>query len=143
MISEDRVKHMTRMAIFEKEMGPKYQPMLHYSRKSYVSAHGIGAFFAGSIFFLAVYIGIVALLLSTSIDNLNTVLIFMIVIIGLTLYAVYIVLHVAVARKKAKLRYKEGKKLIKDLQGAYDILQEMYDEEDRSTMPVETVEEWE
>ena len=33
MINEERVKHMTMMAIFEKELGPEYQPMLKYSKK--------------------------------------------------------------------------------------------------------------
>ena len=42
MINEERVRHMTAMAIFEKEMGPEYQPMLKYTKKEYIALHGWG-----------------------------------------------------------------------------------------------------
>ena len=55
MINEERVRHMTAMAIFEKEMGPEYQPMLKYTKKEYIALHGWGGFLAGTLIYAVVF----------------------------------------------------------------------------------------
>ena len=136
MINEERVRHMTAMAIFEKEMGPEYQPMLRYSKKEYIALHGWGGFVAGTLFFGAIYSGIVVYLVSNVIENLTTMYLLIIALAGLLAYAAYIIMHVHGARLRAAKRYKRGKRLIKELASNYAKLSNMYDEEAQQTKPL-------
>ena len=136
MINEERVRHMTAMAIFEKEMGPEYQPMLRYSKKEYIALHGWGGFVAGTLFFGAIYSGIVVYLVSNVIENLTTMYLLIIALAGLLAYAAYIIMHVHGARVRAAKRYKRGKRLIKELASKYSKLTKMYDEEAQQTKPL-------
>lgn len=136
MINEERVRHMTAMAIFEKEMGPEYQPMLRYSRKEYIALHGWGGFVAGTLFFGAIYAGIVVYLVSNVIENLTTMYLLIIALAGLLAYAAYIIMHVHGARVRASKRYKRGKRLIKELASKYKKLSNMYEAEVQQTKPL-------
>lgn len=136
MINEERVKHMTRMAIFEKEKGPDFQPMLRYSRKEYVALHGWGGFLAGTIFFVAIYALVVLYIVGSVIENLNTMYILLIALIGLLCYAAYIIMHVYNVRRRAGRQYKKGRRLIKDLGLQYQSLTAMYDRQEQQTKPL-------
>lgn len=136
MINEERVKHMTSMAIFEKEMGPEYQPMLRYSKKEYIALHGWGGFLAGTLFYGAVYALIVLYLVSSVIENITTMYILIIALAGLLVYAAYIIMHVHGARLRAAKRYKRGKRLIKELGSKYSKLSRMYEAEVQQTKPL-------
>lgn len=136
MINEERVRHMTSMAIFEKEMGPEFQPMLRYTRKEYIALHGWGGFLAGTLFFGAIYAGIVVYLVSNVIENLTTMYLLIIALAGLLAYAAYIIMHVHGARVRAAKRYKRGKRLINELASKYSKLNNMYDEEAQQTKPL-------
>ena len=135
MINEERVRHMTSMAIFEKELGPEYQPMLRYSKKEYIALHGWGGFLAGTIFYGVIYAAIVLYLISNVIENLTIMYILLIALAGLLVYAAYIIIHVHGARVRAARRYKRGKRLIKELAGKYSKLNDMYEEEVQQTKP--------
>lgn len=136
MINEERVKHMTQMAIFEKEFGPDYEPMLKYSRKDYVALHGWGGFLGGTIFFWLLYAGIVVYLMGNIIENITTMYILLISLIGLLAYAAYIILHVHFVRRRAAKTYKIGRRMIKELGHGYAALKEMYDNEAQQTRPL-------
>ncbi len=136
MINEERVRHMTSMAIFEKEHGPEYQPMMRYSKKEYIALHGWGGFLAGTIFFGAVYACIVLYLVSNVIENLNTMYLLIIALAGLLAYAAYIIIHVHGARVRAARRYKRGQRLIKELGSKYTKLTKMYENELQQTKPL-------
>ena len=55
MINEDRVRHMTRIAIYEKEEGRNLNPMMHYSRKDYLALHTILNVVTGTVFYFLLY----------------------------------------------------------------------------------------
>ncbi len=147
MINEDRVKHMTRMAIFEKKMGPQYQPMLKYSRKDFVALNGWAGFLAGSLFFWACYAAVITYLISFVIENITAMYIMLIALVGLLGYAAYIILHVSAVRRKADKRYRRGRRMIKELGNRYAKLNRMYESERQKTRPLlareleETIEE--
>jgi len=135
MINEERVKHMTRMAIFEKENGPEYQQMLRYSKKDYIALHGWGGFFAGSIFFAIIYALVIMYIVGSVIENLNTMYIMLMALIGLLVYAAYIIMHVYNTRRRADKRYRHGVRLIKELRSQYDTLTKMYASEEEAETP--------
>lgn len=136
MINEERVKHMTSMAIFEKEYGPDYQPMLRYSKKEYVALHGWGGFLAGTIFFGIIYVAIVLYIAGNVIENITTMYILLMVLAGLLAYALYIIVHVHNTRSRAAKQYRRGKRLIKELAFKYSRLNLMYEDEVQQTKPL-------
>ncbi len=136
MINEERVKHMTAMAIFEKELGPEYQPMLRYSRKEYIALHGWGGFLGGTVFFGVVYITFVLYLIGEVLEDVTTMYILLIGLVGLLLYAAYIIMHVYYTRRRAARDYKRGKRLIKLLAEQYHTLNVMYEDERQQTRPI-------
>lgn len=136
MINEERVRHMTSMAIFEKELGPEYQPMLRYSKKEYIALHGWGGFLAGTLFYGAIYAGVVLYLVTNVIENITTMYILIMALAGLLGYAAYIIMHVHAVRLRASRRYKRGKRLIKELAARYTKLNHMYEDEAQQTKPL-------
>ncbi|WP_155950997.1 hypothetical protein [Pseudobutyrivibrio sp. MD2005] len=136
MINEDRVRHMTSMAIFEKELGPEYQPMLRYSKKEYVALHGWGGFLTGTLFFAVIYIGIVLYIAGNVLENITTMYILLMILAGLLAYALYIIIHVHNTRRRAAKQYRKGKRLIKELANKYSKLNLMYEDEARETRPL-------
>jgi hypothetical protein len=136
MINEERVKHMTSMAIFEKELGPDYQPMLRYSKKEYVALHGWGGFLAGTIFFGVIYALIVIYIAGNVLENITTMYILLMILVGLLAYALYIIIHVHNVRRRAAKQYRRGKRLIKELASKYSKLNLMYEDEARQTKPL-------
>ena len=131
MINEERVKHMTSMAIFEKEYGPDYQPMLRYSKKEYVALHGWGGFLAGTIFFGIIYVAIVLYIAGNVLENITTMYILLMALAGLLAYALYIIVH-----GRAAKQYRRGKRLIKELASKYSRLNLMYEDEVQQTKPL-------
>ena len=127
---------MTSMAIFEKELGPDYQPMLRYSKKEYVALHGWGGFLAGSIFFAMIYTGIILYIVGNVIENIDTMYILLMVLAGMLAYALYIIIHVHNTRRRAAKQYRRGKRLIKELASKYSKLNVMYEDEARQTRPL-------
>ena len=136
MINEERVRHMTAMAIFEKEMGPEYQPMLKYTKKEYIALHGWGGFLAGTLIYAVVFAIIVLYLVSDTIENLNTMYMLMIALAGLLGYAAYIIIHVHNVRRRAERQYRRGRRLIKELGAKYNKLSTMYEDEAQQTKPL-------
>ena len=136
MINEERVKHMTSMAIFEKELGPEYQPMLRYSKKEYIALHGWGGFLTGTIFFAVIYVGVVLYIAGNVLENITTMYILLMILIGLLVYALYIIVHVHNTRRRAAKQYRMGKRLIKELASKYSKLNLMYEDEVQQTKPL-------
>lgn len=135
MINIDRVKHMTHMAIFEKEEFEECRQMLKYDRKDYIALHGWGGFFSGTLVFVVIYTVVVLLLFGNVFETVSALPVLIVVLVGLLLYAVYIVFHVYRVRVKASIRYKQGKLLQKELIRQYDILEEMYEKEAQEKTP--------
>ena len=136
MINEERVRHMTAMAIFEKEMGPEYQPMLKYTKKEYIALHGWGGFLAGTLIYGIVFALIVIYLISDAIENLNTMYMLIIALAGLLGYAADIILHVHNVRRRAERHYRRGRRLIKELGAKYNKLNYLYEDEAQQTKPL-------
>ena len=136
MINEERVKHMTSMAIFEKELGPEYQPMLKYSKKEYIALHGWGGFLAGTLIFALVYAAIVLYIVGNVIEKITVMYILLLGLAGLLAYTLYIIIHVHNTRRRAAKQYRIGKKLIKELAAKYSELNLMDEDEVQQTKPL-------
>ena len=130
MLNEERVKHMTRMAMVEEKENRKLRPVLYYSKKDYLSLCTIGGVFAGTLVYGILYVGAVAILFGTFFVNLSLG-----ILLGLVLYVLYLYYYLRSVRRRARKRYDEGAALVRQLRRDYRILNEMYQKEDLSKTP--------
>ena len=62
--------------------------------------------------------------------------ILLMVLLGLLVYAFYIIIHVHNTRRRAAKNYRLGRRLIKELAVKYSRLNQMYEDEARQTKPL-------
>ena len=115
MLSEQRVMHMTKMAMIEDKQGRKLGPAIHYRKRDYLSLCTLGGVFLGTL------IHLVGLILG--------------ILLGLVLYILYMYYYLRMVRRHAAKRYDEGVTLLRHLRKDYRELREMYQEEDLSKIP--------
>ncbi len=135
MLSEERVKHMTRMAMTEERDSRKIQPVLKYSKKDYLQVGMIAHTFLGSLLYLVLSGGVLGTLLSTLIININFIGIAVGILLLLLLYVLFMYLYLRIIRRQYSRRYDEGLQCAKNLKKQYRILEEMYIEEENQKSP--------
>lgn len=135
MLNEERVRHMTQMAMFEEKEGRVYQLALEYNRKDYVSLMSVVHFLIGTLFYWACYAAIAFFLLSVMVSDTHIVMIILGVVAGVLLYAFYIYSHMVRVRREAGRRYDQGLEKLNHLRKDYRILEKMYQKEEQLKEP--------
>ncbi len=131
---------MTRMAIEDEKEARYYNPVANISKRDYMGAYGVLAFIIGTITFAAIFIGIMAALFNSFIENIDQATILMIGMIGLLSYFIYVVLYIAITRRRAAKRYDRGRAaLVKKLEAIKE-LEEIYIEEEENRSPTISME---
>lgn len=93
MLSEQRVMHMTKMAMIEDKQGRKLGPAIHYRKRDYLSLCTLGGVFLGTLIYAALYAGLIVLLASTLVVNIHLVGLITWHFIGIgSLYIIYVLL---------------------------------------------------
>ncbi len=135
MLSEQRVMHMTKMAMIEDKQVRKLGPAIHYRKRDYLSLCTLGGVFLGTLIYAALYAGLIVLLVSTLVVNIHLVGLILGILLGLVLYILYMYYYLRMVRRHAAKRYDEGVTLLRHLRKDYRELREMYQEEDLSKIP--------
>ena len=135
MLNEERVKQMTKIAMFEQREKRDILPMMHYGKRDYLALHLILCFLAGTVFYLLLYGGIVMLLIWVVIPNLSTMTLILGAVLGILGYIVYLYIYLRLMYQKAQKRYREGRQKIKKLAAEYRVLEEMYQQEEETETP--------
>lgn len=135
MLSEERVKHMVKIAMFEQKEMKKIQPVLKYSKKDYLGICLLANVFLASFLYLVAYGLLVVLLFSTVFTNLHMIGLVLGLVLGILLYIVYMYFWLGHIRKQYVKRYDEGVELTKILRREYQALQKMYEQEDMEKKP--------
>ena len=135
MLSEQRVMHMTKMAMIEDKQGRKLGPAIHYRKRDYLSLCTLGGVFLGTLIYAALYAGLIVLLASTLVVNIHLVGLILGILLGLVLYILYMYYYLRMVRRHAAKRYDEVVTLLRHLRKDYRELREMYQEEDLSKIP--------
>ena len=135
MLNEERVKQMTKIAMFEQREKRDILPMMHYGKRDYLALHLILCFLAGTVFYLLLYGGIVMLLIWFVIPNLSTMTLILGAVLGILGYIVYLYIYLRLMYQKAQKRYREGRQKIKKLAAEYRVLEEMYQQEEETETP--------
>ena len=130
MIREDRLQHMTQMAMYEKKEGQNLKIAQEYRRNDYLGLKTFSAFVLGTLVFFVVYsLAVVGMLFNYN-GNLHFRLIATIIFAGLILYVIFMFLMIRRTRIKAKRAYKKGKAKEKEWKVMLDQLEDMYKQEE-------------
>lgn len=135
MLNEQRVRQMTKLAMFEKENGRKIQPALQYNKKDYVSVRLSRGFISATILYVLIYSAGLILLFTTVLANLHTFILILLLLIGVMLYIIFLYYYLHGVRRRARRDFQVAAKDLKKLQRDLQTLEEIYEAEEQSKAP--------
>ncbi len=140
MLNQERVRHMTHMAMKEKELSTEYMAVVNTTKKDFLSMHATKAFILGTITYVFIYFLVVYALFHTLLGNLDKLVVVMLILIGILGYLMYLYVFMGSQKRAAKERYRIGKAALKERIEDWDILEEMYIREEESKSPTMVME---
>ena len=135
MLNEERVRLMTKMAMFEKREGKNIAPILNYTKKDYVSSRKLFAFLIGTGLYCGIFGVIVAALFFTVIKNIDRITLLLILLVGLIGYLLFIYLYLLIVQRRASRRYKRENRKLESYRRAWDALESLYEREEQDKAP--------
>ncbi len=129
MLNEKRVKHMIRMAMFEKYESRDYNSMLHTTKKDYVSFHDMIGTIVGTVIYLVAAGGTAAVLYMFFLSDINRVVAITGIIAAVIGYIVFLYLYRRLVHRRAVRRYAKAKRKINRIKKDWELLEQMYEEE--------------
>jgi beta-lactamase regulating signal transducer with metallopeptidase domain len=135
MLNEERVRLMTKMAMFEKREGKNIAPILNYTKKDYVSSRKLFAFLIGTVLYCGIFGVIVAALFFTVIKNIDRITLLLILLVGLIGYLLFIYLYLLIVQRRASRRYKRENRKLEIYRRAWDALESLYEREEQDKAP--------
>ena len=131
MINRDRVRTMTRLAIYEEGQGVQDDKMNGYFKNDYIVSHLVGSFISGTIAFLFVVVLYCSYYYDTLMIRVFENRIAGLVTTAVTLYAAFMIFFIAVTFFVYKQRFNATRGRINRYRKRLDHLKESYDREDR------------
>lgn len=135
MLNEERVRHMTHMAMMEKKNMKDYVPVTNISKSDFLSLSSILAFLLGTITYVGFYFVVIAVLFNTLLQNINALVLILLMLIGILGYLMYLFAFMTGARKRAKQQYRQGRKALNERVHDWDVLEGLYLQEEENRSP--------
>ena len=135
MLNENRVRHMTHMAMDEKKNSRKYMSVVNLSKADYLSLNSLLAFLLGTITYAVLYFIIVAVLFNTVVSNISIMVFVLLLLIGVLGYLMYLYVFMTHWKKRASKRYNIGKRALNDRVQDWEALENLYVEEEENKSP--------
>ena len=135
MLNEERVRLMTKMAMFEKKEGQNIAPILNYTKKDYVSSRKLIAFLIGTVLYGGLFGITVAALFFTVLLNIDRITILLILLIGVIGYLLFIYLYLLLVHRRASRKYKRESHKLESYRRAWDKLEQLYEREELERAP--------
>lgn len=129
MLNEERVKNMTRIAIYEKNQGKRQINMNKYYKMDYVSYHILLSFIYATIAFVMIGAALVLFGMESLLEQINTLDYMAIARNILILYGVWIGTFFLISFVVYNIRYEKMKPGLKDYYQKLKLLNEQYEEE--------------
>lgn len=127
MVNEEKVRMMTKIAIYEEGRGKQTLPMGEYYRRDYIGKQMIKSLFFGTIAFCI----LAALWVGYGFDYLITYFISLdiqhMLLMALVLYGVFMVIYLFITYVLSAWQYKRGMKSRKVYEKALKRLESMYE----------------
>ena len=136
MINEEKVRLMTKLAIYEENKGKTIIPMSNYYREDYIGIQVLKSFFSGTI----AYLLILLLTFSYQIERLINEFVKLDMkglITGiLVAYVFFIAVYLGIAYIICSIRHKKAKKSLKAYDSVLKKLENIYEREETDTKPM-------
>ncbi|MBQ3512734.1 MAG: hypothetical protein IJA32_02890 [Lachnospiraceae bacterium] len=129
MINEERVKNMTRIAIYEKNQGKSQIGMNKYYKIDYVTYHTLLSFVYATIAFVMIGAAVVLLGMESLLEQINALDYMAIAKDILILYGIWIGIYFIISIIVYNIRYDKIKPEIKEYYQNLKLLNEQYEEE--------------
>lgn len=133
MINEEKVKIMTKIAMYEQGSGRKYLPVSRYYRSDYIGLALIKNFFLVTIGYILVVAAVGVYFgeyLLENIHKMNLMALGAYIIIG---YIIVLAAYSVMTYIQYSVRYHKAKKSVKQYYGALTELSKIYAREDRKS----------
>ena len=131
MVNRDRVRTMTRLAIYEEGQGIQDDKMNGYFKNDYIVSHLVRSFISGTIAFLLVVIMYCCYYYDTLLIRVFENRISGIVTTAVTLYAAFMIFFLAVTFFVYRWRFNATRGRLNRYRRRLEHLKESYDREDR------------
>ncbi len=132
MLNEDRVKLMSKMALFEKAEGRRTMEIDKYSKRDFIFVQVIKAWVLSTIGFGMVFLLTLFLCVDFVAVFLAAVSLTMVLVGVIALYLICVILSFAFAKRKALHDYEEAKETMAVYRRYMKQLGDMYDSEQSS-----------
>ena len=129
MINEERVKNMTRIAIYEKNQGKNEIAMSRYYKIDYVSYYMLQSFIYATIAFVMIGAAMVLMEMQTLLEQVNSLDYIAVAKDVLLLYGVWIFIFMMMSFIIYNIRYDKMKPNIKKYYERLKLLGEQYEQE--------------
>jgi len=139
MIQEERVKQMTKTAVYEDGEGKKYIRMTHFFRKDYIGWELVKSFIYGTLAFILLCVIWVSYEMNNLIDHLTKLDFFGLGTNILVKYIIFIIVYLLLTYNIYSVRYKNGRKHTKQFYNQLKKVSKLYEQEERGR----TKEDWE
>ena len=130
MLNEDKIRLMSKMALFESGDGKEAISIDKYSKKDYLFIQVIKAWALSTIGFVLLLFLTLLLCLAVVSKAMVVVRLSSVLIFGIVFYVAFVVFFCVISRSHASRRYDEAKEKIKVYKEYVNKLNEIYDEEE-------------
>lgn len=135
MLNEKRVRHMIRMAMYEKYEGHDYNKMLNTTKKDYVSFHDLLGTITGTVLYLLFAGGIAVGLYALFLEDITQVVVILAVIAALIGYIVFLYVYRRLVHRRSVRRYARARRKVNRIKRDWEILEQLYEEEADRAQP--------
>lgn len=135
MLNEERVRLMTRMAIFEKNEGVEMAAFANFDRKDYIGSRRLIAFVLGTIIYaLVAGVVLILMLFNLMIDVNHGSIVTTLMVIGVT-YVLFMTVYLSWVYLHSSKRYSQENRKIESYKRGLSLLEKLYEKEERETAP--------
>lgn len=136
MINEEKVRLMTKLAIYEENKGKGIIPISKYYREDYIGIQMLKSFFSGTVGYVLILMLMASYKLEWLINEIVKLDIVAMIIGIVAAYIVFMAAYLGVTYFIHSNRYKRAKKSLKAYDGVLKKLEGIYEREETDTKPI-------
>lgn len=137
MINEEKVRLMTKLAIYEENKGKQMIPLNNYYREDYIGIQMLRSFFSGTIAYVMILVLIICYQLEYLIMEIVKLDIPAMIISIVASYVLFIAIYLGITYVISSARYKKSKKSLKAYDNVLKKLEGVYQREEDDTKPIQ------
>lgn len=131
MVNEERLRHMIKMAAFDKNDGKACRPMAEYARKDYVSLQLLVSFISGTFGFMMILALWVLYSMEYIMQEINKIdIVGFLTSIGIK-YLIFMLVYLVITYLVYNSRYTAGRRKVKKYYSSLKSVNKIYAREDK------------